>query len=125
MARLSAPISEARVLPPRCSASRSPRRMSPRSMLKVAILPITLSVASKPSSGTVFLGMRTRLTCWASIIWPKGISTVATTTLCRLSSGPALSRALSQLLAIQAAPSPRIRDRATRVRVRALMSVSP
>ncbi|MCY1452602.1 hypothetical protein D9M71_695320 [compost metagenome] len=71
------------------------------------------------------MGMRTMATCWASIICPNGISTVATTTFFMLSSGVVLSRPSSQLLAIQAAPSPRVRETATRVSVRALMSASP
>ncbi|MNG20937.1 hypothetical protein D3C84_1052440 [compost metagenome] len=99
--------------------------MSPRSMAKVAILPATLSVASKASSGTVSLGMRTTVTCWASTIWPKGISTVATTTFNILSSGAAFSRALNQLLARKAAPSPKMSERPINNSVREFMAVSP
>ncbi len=94
-------------------------------MPKVAILPITSSVVAKESSGTVPLGMRTRVTCCASTICPKGISVVATTTFWVLSVVPASSRALSQLLAIQTAPRPSSSDSAISVRVREPMSASP
>ena len=125
MARLLGSISEARVLPPICSANRAPRRMSPRSREKVAILPTTFSGVSKASSGAASLGMRTTVTCWGSIICPKAISTVAITTFCWLSSGLVFSRAVSQLLAIHVAPSPRITDRTIKVSVREFMTVTP
>ncbi|MNF06278.1 hypothetical protein D3C80_2061960 [compost metagenome] len=88
-------------------------------------MPTTSSVVAKESSGAVPLGMRTTVTCWACTICPKGISVAATTTPCRLSSGLASSRAVSQLLAIQAAPRPSTRERTMRVGVRTLMAVSP
>ncbi|MNC48512.1 hypothetical protein D3C75_976280 [compost metagenome] len=125
IARLSGAIKEARVLPPKCSLRRAPRTMSPLRMSNVAILPTAFSLESKASFGIVSMGMRTVVTCWGSTFCPKGISTVATTTLRRWSSGLALSRALNQESAIHAAPRPMAKETPIRVSVRELMSVSP
>ncbi|MNQ83881.1 hypothetical protein D3C85_989830 [compost metagenome] len=90
-------------------------------MVKVAIRPVAFSTVSKASLGTESLGMATSLTCCGSTIWPKGISTTATTTFSMLESVVVFIRAVSQVLAIQAAPSPSSTDSAINDNVRELM----